>query len=978
MNSRFLFLTLGFVCGIWSRGADLDVAIKSPGALQMIDNKNSMGAIYSPDGRYILYASQVNDFVSASSFYFNVFVSDTLGGSVRLVSVAQNGAASNGPSEPGGISADNRLVVFQSAANNLAAGDTNLFNDIYLRDLQQGATELISFNHVTGASGNGPSRYPQISRDGRWVAFESNANNLGAADINTVADIYVWDRQAQTMQCASGGNLSTTISDFVLSDDSRFLLYSAAAPAGSSGAVRIYLRDLVNGGTRWVDSALTNLAPGFVSTNCVNPLISSDSRYVFFSAATRTANASGIVRVDLTDNTALLIATNADDGPFIRSQPRSFDISDDGQSCAYVRGTNVWFWRVGAATNELVLGANKASSATPVMSHNGRYLTFLTDWSETPGVPNSGNRLYMRDLQGTNLLVGYFPFPDYGVASPSFSPDDATVLFESTIAASSPSKRYNGAIDLLAWPRESETLKLASSNSLTSAALFTNGPKSVLRGGINGNGRFIAFTTTATLSSNDTNLLTDVYVSDRILKTNILVSSGTNGFTFSTGAAGSAFVSRDGQRVFFESSVKGLAGAGDSRADTSIYMRNLSDGSISNVILPAVTGSCTLRGISEDGRFVFYTKTSTALYRYDVLAQTNAAYTISASTNFWISADGQRVIPQGSGSQLIDFTVTNSPIVLPRTFAFSSDGNVAVVSPGRIIDFTKAITNNVPFTMVSANLSANGRILAAEGKATVDGKLISVITSLDRLTGKTNLVSKGLAGAMPNGDSLGQVISSDGRFIAFESLASNLVPNDNNGFKDVFLYDRLLDRLTLASHAAGKLFGGNAASFKAAFSGDGATLFFSSAASDLSSEDNDDQVDVYSMALDISTPTDDTDGDGLPDAWERANFNTLDFSGADDPDGDGISNSAEFQAGTDPMDATSAFRIVQLNRVGDGSLNLQWIGVAGHDYQLEMRASLTAGDWALFGNVITATSSQSMSVDLPAGNEGYFRLRLVR
>jgi Tol biopolymer transport system component len=96
------------------------------------------------------------------------------------------------------------------------------------------------------------------------------------------------------------------------------------------------------------------------------------------------------------------------------------------------------------------------------------------------------------------------------------------------------------------------------------------------------------------------------------------------------------------------------------------------------------------------------------------------------------------------------------------------------------------------------------------------------------------LVSSSFDGTGPgNTNSDSPCFSPDGRFVAYRSDASNLVPGDNNGDSDVFVYDRSSGATILAS---ANQFGGkvaNGPSFAPAFSGDSTTLFFESWASDL-------------------------------------------------------------------------------------------------------------------------------------------------
>src|SRR5690242_11634512 len=86
------------------------------------------------------------------------------------ISVATSGTQANGPSSFGNVSANGRFVVFSSDATNLVPGDTNGKTDVFRRDLTTGETIRISVND-DGVQANGRSFASGVSRDGRLVLF---------------------------------------------------------------------------------------------------------------------------------------------------------------------------------------------------------------------------------------------------------------------------------------------------------------------------------------------------------------------------------------------------------------------------------------------------------------------------------------------------------------------------------------------------------------------------------------------------------------------------------------------------------------------------------------------------------------------------------------------------------------------------------------------------------------------------------------
>ena len=158
-------------------------------------NGDSFGQGLSANGRWVVFNSAANNLVAGdANGYFDTFVHDRLTGDTSIVSVDSNGV-------PGGaaaysiasISADGRWVAFESRYSNLVAEDTNGESDVFVHDRLNHETTRVSVDS-DGMQGNSGSSEPQLSADGRWVTFTSYANNLVAGDTNEVRDIFVHDR----------------------------------------------------------------------------------------------------------------------------------------------------------------------------------------------------------------------------------------------------------------------------------------------------------------------------------------------------------------------------------------------------------------------------------------------------------------------------------------------------------------------------------------------------------------------------------------------------------------------------------------------------------------------------------------------------------------------------------------------------------------------------------------------------------------
>ncbi|MGE0812291.1 MAG: hypothetical protein AB7O28_00290 [Vicinamibacterales bacterium] len=167
-----------------------------PGGAQA--NAQSAGPAISADGRRVAFWSWASNLVpSDTNGAADIFVHDRQTATTTRVSVPSGGGQANGSSFGPAISADGRWVAFESLANNLVFDDTNGETDVFVHDGVSGTTARVSVGQA-GAQADGSSRAAAIGADGRRVAFQSLAGNLVAGDTNQVDDVFVADRQAGT------------------------------------------------------------------------------------------------------------------------------------------------------------------------------------------------------------------------------------------------------------------------------------------------------------------------------------------------------------------------------------------------------------------------------------------------------------------------------------------------------------------------------------------------------------------------------------------------------------------------------------------------------------------------------------------------------------------------------------------------------------------------------------------------------------
>ncbi len=387
------------------------------------------------------------------------------------------------------------------------------------------------------------------------------------------------------------------------------------------------------------------------------------------------------------------------------------------------------------------------------------------------------------------------------VSSPSISADGRYVAFQSR-ASNLALGDTNGASDIFVYDRQANTTERVSvANDRTEGNSNSYSPS------ISADGRYVAFDSFASnLVPGDTNEWADVFVYDRqehTIERVSIVADGTQG----DGNSREASVSADGRFVVFESSASTLVpGDTNGTPDIFVYDRQTphtiervsvaSDGTQAN-------GLCYLASINADGRFVVFSS--------------------SAST----------LVPGDTNGKPDTFVYDRQTDIIERV-SVATDG-----AQGNSSSYSSALDSSI---------SADGRYVAFESFASnlVSGDTngLSDAFVYDRQAHAVERVSLAADGTQGNAASSSPTISADGRYVAFQSAASNLVPGDTNGFYDIFVYDRQVDSISQASLAADGVQGtGNAMS--PVISDDGRHVAFDSVASNLVSGDTNGLSDAF-------------------------------------------------------------------------------------------------------------------------------------
>jgi Tol biopolymer transport system component len=220
----------------------------------------------------------------------NILVKDLQSGAIQIVDTDATGALSNNIASDPVISADGRYVAFVSDDSKLTAGDTNQKNDIFRKDLQTGAIVRVSTN-AAGAQADGGSEYPQISADGRFVVFSSLASNLVAGDSNNYNDIFYKDMQTGAIQLvtvtASGLQDNAASARPSISADGRYVAFYSQSKAFSpnedlsKAPVNVFIKDMQSGELKRA-SAFPLDADGFYQSSIGQ--VTADGNYVLLQS----------------------------------------------------------------------------------------------------------------------------------------------------------------------------------------------------------------------------------------------------------------------------------------------------------------------------------------------------------------------------------------------------------------------------------------------------------------------------------------------------------------------------------------------------------------------------------------------------------------------------------------------------------------------------------------------------------------------
>ncbi len=274
--------------------------------------------VAAPDGNGIVFISNCPDLATNGSLLFQIYARDMAAGSTRLITVATSGGPSTTNNEVSllAVAPDFSRVAFDTTATDLVNGDGNRASDVFVRDLAEETTTLISIRddalpRQSGVAHAFISR-DCVSADGRFIAFTSYDGDLLPDDSNLRPDVFVRD----------------TVSGII------------STPGVSTNAAR-------------------------------SPAISVNGRYVAYlrRSFTLASDTSGgaVWRFDRESGTNELVSSSSQRDPAI---------SADGNLVAFIWGNNLVVRDMALQTNYIVAPADSSANRQPVFTPDGRFVLF--------------------------------------------------------------------------------------------------------------------------------------------------------------------------------------------------------------------------------------------------------------------------------------------------------------------------------------------------------------------------------------------------------------------------------------------------------------------------------------------------------------------------------------------------------------------------------------------------------------------------
>ncbi|MHB8793781.1 MAG: hypothetical protein ACYC6O_10670, partial [Thermoleophilia bacterium] len=620
------------------------VRVSTSSAAAQSNGASDWSAI-SADGNQVAFRSSANNLVTGdTNNVADVFVKNITTGQTTLVSADSAAAQANNTSDRMDISADGRYVVFRSAASNLVAADTNGKWDVFVKDTQTGATTCLS------QGGNSDSGWPAISADGMYVTYPSSASNLVAGDTNAQRDIFkagVADGVITRVNTSVAGAQTSGYCGIPdISGDGRYVAFFSSAgtlvTGDTNGVLDIFRKDTLTGE---VLRYSTSTAGAQSNGGSNYPAISTDGLYISYASQASnlvTGDTNATWDVFLGSKTPPVV-TNIQPSGSLLVEPAaiSADFSDSGND---IDTASVAVTFDGASLSGCLVSTTGFNCPVAGMLAGSHTIgVTVSDYSGNTAMASGGFELVdsvapaVSNLQPSGTINGSYsvvsfdyadPAPSSGINAAALSVTlDGSALSGCTISATSVSCPVSG----IAIGTHSISGSIADiagntapfTGAFTVSALppgFTIMVSSDLYGvpgnatsyytlDISSDSNFTVFASQASnILSGDTNAAADVFMKDNRSGQTTRVSVPQAGGQ-ATGASDMPAVSSDGRYISFRSTAANLV-SGDTNSTADIFRKDTQTGEIVRVSTSSAAaqsnGASDWSAISADGNQVAF------------------------------------------------------------------------------------------------------------------------------------------------------------------------------------------------------------------------------------------------------------------------------------------------------------------------------------------------------------------------------------
>lgn len=785
-------------------------------------NGTSLPLAVTPDGRYTLFSSAANNLVPGdTNSQTDLFLYDMLKDEYSRVSVGTGGTQGiGGAAQQGKMDAEARYICFSSRAVNLVPGDTNGREDVFLRDRQTGNTLCLSVRAGTVVPNGGVN--PTMSLGGRYAGLSLNRTS----PVGRPYSAYVYDIIEQTYILVSKDNAGNPADGESymrdISENGRFVLFASNAtsldPRATDGRFYLYLHDrdsdddgvFDSGETRTMLASLESDGDpeassliGWSAEELAQGMLGGNWRVLF------SPEGSLLHLYDVMRNETVMMETawNPDFSGLT-------SITDDARQLVYPKmmpgGHVQLLWRdmetgetriasvtsVGQEANVVMTG--NAGLGQRLLSHAGQCVTFgALDSVDVAWVPSDFNgvsdvvRRHFRHNTTTGISVTIGKRPNSAASSPSVSYDGSIIAF------------ISDASDLVAGDLNEKADVFIKMGGFTFRIMANGGAEPNGHSeapAVSADGRFVAFVSEATnMIANDGNNFKDVFLYEVANNSLMRVSNGMGGSTPNEESVQPS-VSRNGEYVVF-TSVAGNLVPNDTNGASDVFLYNRLTGTLIRIEGAAgqPNGSSADAAISADGRYVAFVSEASNLVLGDtnnrddvfvyevatgqmtIVRAHNGALANRNAFTLDINEDGRYVAFCSNSTNLVpndtndrrDIFVwdrLSGQMELVSVDSYGRQGNRDSIDPsisadGRHVAFLSESSNFMP-----GDKDIDYGPLGGEGSVTYD---VDVFVA-DRERGWLYYGVSSANGSPANRPSQSPKISGDGQSVVFVTHASNL------------------------------------------------------------------------------------------------------------------------------------------------------------------------------------------------------------